>query len=259
MYLTHPILVRLRQICIVPCVSLLSIAQLAAQERQVDYALPMSTIMLGAYGGVNLNWYQGTVDPSNGNSDCCSFRDGTGSGFLFGGKALFPVASNIFLRPALAFERIGGDFRHVRLSYPILGLQNNLEIVDLDNTLEISMSLLTVELIGGYSIVPEGIYLATGIAASFVLSNSYDHVERILRPEGVTYVDGRTSKNLPPNPGQLSSVLFSFRIGGGAMLPVDERLSVNPEMFFSFPMNDLNGTGWSVNGFQGSFAVFMRL
>ncbi len=217
-------------------------------------------LLLGGGVGALFSWHEGTVSIGDGRYDCCSFGAGNGTGFMAQAGVLLRLAPALRLRVGLGWEAAPADFDEVRLSYPVLGTGNVPELADLDERLEASVSMATVDARVLVELAGTGLYLGAGPALHLPLAKEYTHSETIAGPSGVRYIDGSVSKELRRGEFDEMSTFLSLRLGAGALVSAGERFVVNPDLFYSIPLSDLRSESeWSVSGFSLSVNVFVAL
>ena len=214
-------------------------------------------LLAGPYGGIDANMHKGTFSTTEGGLPCCTFDNGSGIGLVAGLKAFIPLSDNFDISPRLLYENRGGKFTGALQSYPIRGQNNAVEIATLENTLDIALHTMTLDLFASYTFTSFGLYVAAGPSASLLLGKNFSQTERIVAPPGVTYLGGATSKEVFSGDfGITNSALFALRGGLGAIFPVSASIRLNPEVLYSFPLNKLSKDGdWKVSSVQATLGV----
>lgn len=217
-------------------------------------------LLLGGGVGALFSWHEGTVSIGDGRYDCCSFGAANGTGLTAQAAVLLRLAPSLRLRVGLGWEAAPADFDDVRLSYPVLGAGDVPELADLDERLEASVSMATVDARVLVELAGTGLYLGAGPALHLPLSKEYTLRETIVGPPGVRYVHGGVSRELHRGEFDEMSTFLSLRLGAGALVSAGERFVVNPDLFYSIPLSDLRSESeWSVSGFSLSVNVFVAL
>jgi hypothetical protein len=236
----------------------------AGEPEPIDkilYPGAMVRILLGPYAGINLNMHSGQFSTSENGVTCCNFSEGDGIGLVAGIKAFIPISDAFRISPRLFYEQRGGDFTAELLSYPFFGANQMLEYVDMENKLEASLGTIGVDLFASYHTGVAGIYLAAGPSFCFVASQNFRKTESILRPSGVTYLDGSTSKAVFD--GELEIVqdlLFGLRGGVGMLLPVTSEIQLDFEALYHLPLNSVSSeSDWNASAFQATIGILFEL
>ena len=242
--------------------ALVFLLQAAGAYGQDDAAFRIireGNLFLGLQASLDLTWHTGSIATASRPCDC-EFRDGRGIGFSLGARGILPVSGAIFFRPGIAYERLGGDFESIRSAYPMLGTRHQVEVVDFDDLLSVRMDVLTMELLGGWAFVPEGLFLVGGPAVSYVVNGQYLQTESILTP-GVLFLDGSTETVLlDETPPGLHRVIVSLRMGAGAIFDISPEAVLSPEIDFAIPLQDVtSGESWRIGGFQASLSAYVRM
>ncbi len=216
-------------------------------------------LYLGIEGGYNLRWQEASIGPCP-EAECSPFVDGSGTGIAIGVSAFVPLTEDLDLRAALRWESVDGEFTSLRKNYPFLGQNNQVEYVDLEDELDISMSVIQLDLRAAYTVMQPGIFVSAGPVLSLPLSSNWKLSETITSPDRVSYLDGERSLVLWDEEIPDMNVHFGLRAGAGARLTVMESLILVPEITYTHPLTELHSDfAWTMSGVDVSVALMMKL
>ena len=218
-------------------------------------------ILVGPYAGIDFTRHTGNFTTTQNGLLCCSFEKGSGLGLAAGVKAFIPLGGNFDFSPRLLYENPGGEFTALLQQYPIRGQNNSVELVTLENTLDVTLHTLSVDLLAAYTFKPLGLYLALGPSAGFILANRFTKTETILGPPGVRYLDGRTAQEIFSESTEIPNTMtLSIRGGAGAMIPIGRGMRLNPELLYGFPLTTVSKDGeWKASTVQATIGVLFEL
>ena len=197
--------------------------------------------LFGPFGGITYNMHNGSFTTTDGRFICCEFDKGTGLSYVFGLKAFIPLSEVIDLSPRVQLEGRGGDFTKLQKSLPILGKNNKVEMMDIEDKLDVKLTTVTVDLLADYRIPFHGMYIALGPSFGFLVSKHFKKNETIIAPPGVTYLDGTVSKQVFDGEMDIvNSFFFAIRGGVGANFAISESIYLNPEILYSYQLNKVS-------------------
>lgn len=217
-------------------------------------------VLAGGMMGLGVRWQQGSITVGDGSFECCRFTDGNGIGLTGGMRILYAMNDAFTLRGGAAWERVVSKYDPSRKNYPILGRGTQVEYVSLQEDLEIRFSGISVELGFAYRMYRPGMYVAVIPTITIPMTVEWKSTEMIVAPEGVRYLDGSRSKVLIDEPMPDLNSYVSLRFGTGALFPLTEDLTLNPEMLFAIPVtNAHSGFSWSMSGFDLTIGLLYRI
>lgn len=222
-----------------------------------------SVLLIGPYGGIDYNMHTGIFSTSERGLTCCTFDGGNGLGLVVGGKAFIPLADKFNLSPRILYENRAGTFQATPQVYPIRGRANELETITFNNTLNVSLHTLSVDVLATYTLTSFGLYVAAGPTAGFELGNKYTQTETIAAPPGVTYRNGGTSLLVLDSSLTLTkSATVSLRGGIGITFPITPTIQINPEVLYTFPLMNASKNaldGWKISTLQATIGILFTL
>ncbi|MAT39759.1 MAG: hypothetical protein CL946_09170 [Ectothiorhodospiraceae bacterium] len=219
-------------------------------------------LLVGPYGGLNINMHSGYFAVYEGDILCCEFDEGDGIGPVFGVKGFVPIAGEFYLTPRIAYESRDGEFDAMPIVLPIRGIDNQIEMATFENTLDASLSALAIDVLGAYVLVPSvGLYVAAGPSLSLLMSPEYTKTETITAPPNVDYQSGTNTQVLFEGDLELTeSIVFDLRFGLGAMIQVSDGIFVNPEVLYSLGLTNISTENdWKANAIQPTIGVMFAL
>ncbi|MBN1446787.1 MAG: outer membrane beta-barrel protein [Bacteroidetes bacterium] len=218
-------------------------------------------ILFGPYAGVNLNMHSGSFSTMENGVICCNFDEGDGIGTVFGIKGFIPLTKHFRLSPRLHYEQRGGDFTAELLSYPFFGSGQSLEYVDMENTLDVTLNTVGIDILATYHPGFAGLYFTAGPSLGFIASQNFRKYERILRPPGVTYLDGGTEKVVFDGEMEIvKDLLLGLRGGLGILVPVTSDIHLDGEALYHFPLGSVSSEGdWNVSALQFTLGILFAL
>jgi Outer membrane protein beta-barrel domain len=228
-------------------------------EPPVDNILTpgVQLLLFGPYAGLNINMHSGKFATAQGDIICCEFDGGNGFGPVGGVKAFIPLADKLYLSPRLGYENLSGTFDAEPQMYPFLGAGNTMELTTFQNELEATMHGVSFDLHAAYVLTSFGLYVTAGPSVSYLISADYTLTEKITNPPGVRYLDGGTEKQVYAGDLEITeSAFFAVRGGLGALIELNNKLYLNPELLYGFALTPISKTDdWKANMLQVSIAV----
>ncbi len=231
----------------------------SASAQFMDHT-PQERVLLGVHGGMAFSWHQGSFTTGDAQFDCCTFSGGNGIGRVVGLRGVLPLSGRSFLRPGISFEALNAEYPVEREAFPVLGSNDQVVLMTLEEELSIRLDVFSVEVLYAYRVVDPGMYVVAGPAWTTFMSQHQTQEETIVSPPQLVFADGGRSHLLIDSEIEGLSSFFSFRAGAGALFPISAMFHANPEVLFILPLTDLQSEGeWSVAGFEFSLGVLLVL
>ncbi len=221
--------------------------------------------LVGVFGGLNFNSHKGDYSIFDGNQPCCTFHDGSGTGAVFGLRAIIPFGQRWIFEPRLSYEGRGGLLKASVYQNQFRGANNQIETGNFQNELETSLPFINLDLMAGYVLWKRiGLSVNAGFSIGMGLSKNYDEFESYLGPSGVQYVkDNSTRTSLPSGQIQdFNSLQFGFRAGLLAAIPLTKRLYLCPEILYHLPINPVSAqasSAWKISILQPTLGLSLSL
>jgi hypothetical protein len=219
-------------------------------------------ILFGPFAGIDYNIHRGRFVTTQNQLLCCEFEEGDGIGLAAGLKAFIPLSDAFYLSPRILYENRGGDFTATLQHYPIRGLNNTIEYVELENKLAVSLHTLTLDALVALKVTSFGLYVAAGPSVGFTLSNNFRKTETIVSPPGVYYVTNgeRSQEVFNGSYDIVSTAGFALRGGVGLLYPVSNSITVNPEVLFGYSLTKVSSEhDWKAHCLQATIGVLFAL
>jgi hypothetical protein len=215
---------------------------------------------IGLVGGMNFSWHQGTFITSDAQFDCCTFTGGNGLGRSAGLRMVIPLTTELSVRPGLMFEQLNGEYPAEYETYPVLGRDDQVLLLSLEERFEVTLEAFSIEMLFAYDVLAPGVYVTLGPSYSILMSKHQEQREIILTPSEIEFTDGGRSHMLIDSEIPDAGHFFSFRAGAGALFVLSSLLYANPEILFAIPLNEVRTRGeWSVSGFEVTLGVLLVL
>lgn len=200
-----------------------------------EYLLPM---FVGVEAGYTMWKNEASFAVSDQALPCAVFGDADGQGPGFGARSFLYLNPWLFASPRIRFEARPASFIAPLAGEPVRDASNAETILQQEAQADMAMSSLTLDARVGIDIMESGLYVAVGPGVSLMLEGSYDYSERILGPSGFLYSDTRSGEHMLVDDRafeNFQSIAVDLRGGAGYLLQLD-RLVINPEVFYSFPV-----------------------
>lgn len=222
---------------------------------------PGRHFMIGLYGGPNLASHSGRFTMTENGITCCTFDEGSGTGFVLGLKAFFPLTDQIDITPRVSFETRPGTFSTLGEPLPILGQNNQVETMQFRDELNVSLSGIAIDAMGSFAFTDFGLYAAVGPTFWLAAGKGFTKDETIANPNGVDYKTGGTTKRILEGDFQnLESLQIGGRGGLGARIPLAEAMYINPEVLYTFPFTNVTTLDdWKTSGLQLTVGFLLAL
>lgn len=217
--------------------------------------------LAGIYGGANFAMHSGQFTITEDGLTCCAFDDGTGIGIVVGAKAFIPITDAIDITPRVSFETRPGKFTTLGAPLPILGAGNQVETMQFEDQLNVSLAGLVLDPMASYTFTDFGLYATLGPSFSLVASKGFTKDETIANPNGVNYKTGGTAKRLLEGDlANIESLQIAGRGGVGARIPLTESIVLNPEALYTIPFTKVTTVDeWKTSGLQGTIGILFTL
>ncbi|MCB2203488.1 hypothetical protein KQI65_01970 [bacterium] len=239
-------------------IAMLTIVLLTSSAAMAQSAAVAPTYV-GVTGGAAMQW-QGGAPRTCDLPDCLEFPDGSGTGVAFGARLLYPIVDALALRVGVGFSSVASAYSSTQHNYPILGKDNEIEMVDMTDEFELSLSVLQLEAGVVYHLLSPGLYLTAAPVLSLPLSAQWKQTESITGPAGTKYLNGSEELVLLDEDLPDASAYLSLRLGAGSLFMLTDAVAVAPEVTYLLPVSDLQSDlGMSVSGLDLSLALLLRI
>ncbi|MDT8324094.1 MAG: outer membrane beta-barrel protein [Bacteroidota bacterium] len=189
------------------------------------------------------------------------YDDASGFGPAFGVRVTVPLTSSLALSPRLFAECRRGTFTSDRFMMEIIGRDLRPEDMTLEDELDVTLRVGGLDLLLAWHPADGGFYLAAGPSIGLRLYEEFRVTESIVSPQGVTFLDGSTEREMyDDDPGLTRSVHVGLRGGAGYLLPLNEDLALGCELLYLYPLQTVTeNDDWTIQGLQGTVTLQFNL
>lgn len=237
----------------------------APETPEPGDALP--SISVGAIGWGTMNIHRGDFSTYDGILECGTFDDAQTLGWGLGYVVDLPFTSRFSLSGRVYYWKGDGDFVTPNPT-PIRIAVDDKTLVPLqtEHALETALDYGMIDLLLRYRFASP-FYIAIGPSAGFAARAAYEQEERILSPDGATFLNGLpTRKIIAGNFDEQGTLNTSrvVRVGAtgmiGAEIPIADRVALTPEAGFTFGLTGvLSSFDWTVHAVRAGIGVAYRL
>lgn len=220
---------------------------------------------LGGYAGLNLNsHYASFTRVGEEYFNCCPrFETAFGTGYSFGGLIEFPLKDRLIIGARIGFSKYDGEFspkevigntevREQVLPYETITITS----AEVEHILDATLNTIGIEPYVGFNLF-RGLHATAGFRLGYLMSPQFTQYEKLLKPENVTFTDGRRLRNdfydqeIPESNAIQVHGLFGF----GYDLPIGKNSFLTPEVKYYMPFTNISNVDWKASSFQFSAAV----
>lgn len=172
---------------------------------------------------------------------CVEFTEATGGGLTLGAKAIIYLTPDMFVQPKLRFEFRNTTMTKAAPPEKIRNSSNELSDVNAKYEVRSNFQTACLDALLGYEIAETGAYLFAGGSVGYFLNKNFSVFQVLDNAEAVYSLSGTNELELVkdaeyPN---FNSLALDARGGVGYMYPLNNRMSLNAEAFYSFPTQSL--------------------
>lgn len=236
-----------------------------AQTPETSEAVP--PISVGAIGWGTMNIHRGDFTTYDGILECGRFDDAQTLGWGLGYVVDLPFTGRLSLSGRFYYWKGDGDFVTPNPT-PVRIAVDDKTLVPLqtEHALETALDYGMVDLLLRYRFASP-FHIAVGPSAGFAARAAYEQEERILSPEGVTFLNGSSTRKIIAGNFDEQGTLNTSRVvrfGAtgmiGAEIPLTDRVALTPEAGFTFGMTSvLSSFDWTVHAIRAGVGVTYRL
>ncbi len=226
---------------------LLGFFSLKGQEKPLYY--------IGAYAGYNYNIHYADFQKLGDIPNCCPiFESGTGSGFAVGGLFEYPLRDEILLGARIGVSSIGALLAKDEIigNTPLRQFNDTvLTYATVNHTVDSRIMIIGLEPYVNYKFFGL-INSYIGLKFSYMLSGRIDQKEELIKPNDVTFLDGKLTRNVYDDidiPNKNSLLIFGF-FGLGFDLNVTKTIILTPEVIYYLPLNNIYESNWKASTWQ---------
>ncbi len=250
-----------KHIFMIPALLLLASTLLRAQDGDGSAAVPALPWSIGiSVGGTYMMHSGGLVFPREA-PPLISYDDASGFGPAFGVRLSIPLSESLALSPRLFAECRRGTFTSEPFMMEIIGRDMRPEDMMLEDELDVILRVGGLDLLLAWHPAGGGFYLAAGPSIGLRLYEEFRVTESILSPQGVTFLDGSTAREMyDDDPGLSRSVHLGVRGGAGYVIPLNEDLALGAEVLYLYSLQTVTeDDDWTLQGLQGTVTLQFNL
>lgn len=212
---------------------------------------------VGGYAGLSLNLHSADFGALPGYQSCCStFGSGLTFGPAVGVVVEFPIAADLHLQVRGGYTALGGTLTRSEVigNEPVLA-EGPIPVaerrdVSVDHTLTAGLAAANLEPTVGYR-VATNLWLHAGVRVGYLLNTDFSQEERLMSPEGYTFLDGRAIRNdataaIP----DVQSMQLAATVGVSYDLPLSATATLSPEARYHLPLTAISSVPWKVGSVQ---------
>lgn len=215
--------------------------------------------LVGAGAGFMVLSSSGTITVGDGRvENCCSFTAGDGGGFTAGLRVWRALGERVSVLGGLSFAQ-WTTTQERRAQYLILTGNDLVTDATFEQTLETSIGLAVIDLVGVYHVGWAGVYAGAGPSLALPLAQSHRLEERIVDPPGAVFLSGGREHVLFDDDRTLARSGLRALLVAGTLLPVGNLL-VTVQAEYALPLTSMgSGMTWKFGGVAVGAGVLFRL
>lgn len=215
--------------------------------------------LVGVGVGYSLLSSSGMITVGDGRvENCCSFTAGDGGGFTAGLRVWRAIGMNVSMMGGVSFAQ-WTTTQERRAQYLILTGDDLVTDATFEQTLETSLGLAVIDLVGVYHFGWGGVYAGAGPSLALPLAQSHRLEERIVDPPGVVFVSGGREHVLFDDDRTLARSGLRALLVAGTLLRVGDLL-VGVQAAYALPLTSMgSGMTWKFGGVAVEAGVLLSL
>ncbi|MFZ1731562.1 MAG: hypothetical protein WBQ23_05335 [Bacteroidota bacterium] len=216
---------------------------------------------LGISAGIFYSMHSGGFGYPAECEDCAVYGDASGIGTAFDLRLSVPLTPWLRFEPRLFGEGRSGDFTSDLIESEIIGKDMKPQQIQLEDEFSSSLQLVGIDLLAAFHIGRSGIAVLAGPAIAFRMSESATVTERILSPDGVTFLDGSREQTRFDGDTEIARGMHAgIRAGLSYTLPVSRALALGFEATYLLSLQTVSETDdWKTSGARGMLSVLYAL
>jgi hypothetical protein len=214
--------------------------------------------IVGAGAGFMVLSSSGTITVGDGRvENCCSFTAGDGGGFTAGLRVWRALGESVSMMGGVSFAQ-WTTTQERRARYLILTGDDLVTDATFAQTLETSIGLAVIDLVGVYHVGWGGVYAGAGPSFALPLAQSHRLDERIVDPPGAVFLSGGREHVLFDDDRTLARSGLRALLVAGTLLPVGNLL-VGVQAEYALPLTSMgSGMTWKFGGVAVEAGVLFR-
>jgi len=236
---------------------LVSASVLFANE---DDSLIYHNYKIGVFGSYNLNFHDPDFKELPGIPNCCPrFNEGNGTGFSVGALFEYLFSEKMNGAARLSYTSDGGLL--TGYDYDYVNYRNSITLAKIRHELDVTLDALALDLLFQYNFF-DRFYVHAGPRLAFLLVHDYSQIELLKDPPDGSFENGARYRNNTSGTINETTALLAYIQGGISYeLPLNRQqyLFLCPEVFYSFPLNDIvSDSAWKFSQLRIGMALKYR-
>ncbi len=218
----------------------------------------------GIIGGGTLNIHNGAFTTYDGILECGVFDHATTPGWTAGYLLDVPLGNRFGISGRVQYWKANGDFTSPEAFTARVAIDDQTTVpLTTQQSLETSLDYVTLDMLARWNITAGGLFVAAGPSVGLATRAAYEQEERIVSPNGITFLGGGTERNIIAGNFDEQGTLNTqreLRIAATAVLgyeiPITDRFTLAPEVGFGFGLgNVLSSFDWKVSALRAGASL----
>ena len=216
---------------------------------------------LGIGAGIFYGMHSGGFAYPEPCADCGRYGDATGVGTALDLRISIPLARWLRLEPRLSGECHRGVFTSDPIETVIIGSGLEPQSLQFEDEMTYTLRLAGIDLLAAVSLGSSGVSVLAGPTVGFRVTETATVTERILSPDGATFLDGSRERTAHDGDIELARGLHAgIRAGLGWTLPLGRDLALGVEATWRLPLQTVQESGdWKTSGLRATVAVMFLI
>ncbi|MBL0333362.1 MAG: hypothetical protein IPP08_06695 [Chlorobiota bacterium] len=182
------------------------------------------------------------------NVPCVDFTTGKANGITLGVKGLMYLSPSIFVSPRLRFEDRSSKIIKEMPNEKVRGANNELNDISTQFEVRSPIYSLTFDTNIGYEILESGAYVFGGGSLGYLMGGKYNLFQVIKDDQFVYGLSGTNEIHLVKDGEfkEFNPISLDLRGGLGYMYALNNRMVINPEVFYHFPIQSILSSPFSL-------------
>jgi hypothetical protein len=208
---------------------------------------------LGISAGVFYSMHSGGFAFPSDCAECGRYNEATGIGTAMDLRLSIPLLDWLRFEPRIFGECHRGEFTSDPIETEIIGRDLKPQTLTLEDDLDYTLRTIGLDLIAVFAIGRSGFSVLAGPALGFRVTESAKVTERIVSPDGATFVDGSTDHVMLDGDSEIARGLHAgIRAGAGYTLKLNRDLALGFELSWLLPLQTVGEDNeWKTAGARG--------
>ena len=239
---------------------LLLLVSTVAPALAQDEATPSEdgSVALGLIGWGTMNLHRGDFTSYDGILECGTFDEAQTVGWGAGYLVDLPFSQTLALSGRLYYWKGDGNFTTPNPTPTRIAVDEQTVVpLETNHRLETDLDYIMVDLLAKWKIASP-LYLAAGPSIGYGTRAAYEQEEEIVSPQGVTFINGASTRNIIAGNFDEQGTLNTRRLLRlaatgiiGADIPLTDRLTLTPEAGISWGFTSvLSSFDWKVHAIR---------